>query len=85
MPDAMFSIVIQAELMVDVFFWMTGLLGTYFLLIKIDENDGKYGQLWMIYLNRIMRLLPVYMFTLLFFWKFLVLFGGDGPLFFLYN
>lgn len=31
-----------------------------------------------------MRLLPAYAFTLLFFWKVMVLFGGEGPRFFMY-
>jgi hypothetical protein len=32
-----------------------------------------------------MRLLPLYAFTMFFFWKFLVLYGGDGPLFYQYH
>ena len=39
----------------------------------------------MIILNRLMRLAPLYYFTVLFFWKFMPLFGGDGPAFFQYD
>jgi hypothetical protein len=38
-----------------------------------------------IYMHRIVRLLPLYFFAIMFFWKFLVLFGGDGPLFYMYQ
>lgn len=51
----------------------------------MHEDDGEIGSISKIYLNRFLRLFPLYCFMLLFFWKFLVLFGGDGPLFFLYD
>ena len=51
----------------------------------MSENDGNIGSVYKIYLKRFLRLFPLYFFTLFFFWKFLVLFGGDGPMFFLYD
>ena len=39
----------------------------------------------MLILNRLVRLWPLYAFTLVFYWRFIVLFGGEGPLFFEYE
>jgi peptidoglycan/LPS O-acetylase OafA/YrhL len=61
---------------------MSAFLASYFLLLKMQENEGSFGSVWKIYLCRIMRILPVYAFILLFAWKFLVLFGGDELIFF---
>lgn len=36
-------------------------------------------------MNRAVRLLPLYFFAIMFFWKFLVIFGGNGPLFYMYD
>ena len=87
MGDFFFSMVLSAEHAVDIFFWLTGFLGSYLLLSKLKERDGLFppGGWAMIYLNRIVRLLPLYLFAILFFWKFLALFGGDGPQFFMYK
>ena len=86
MSDFLFSVVLSAELVVDVFFWLSAFLGTYFLLIKIKESaEGELGNVFKIYLDRLIRLLPTYMFAIFFFWKFIVLFGGDGPMFYMYN
>jgi peptidoglycan/LPS O-acetylase OafA/YrhL len=85
MESSIFSLVISAELAVDIFFWLTAFLSCYLLLKKMNENEGNIGSILKIYINRVMRLLPLYAFTLFFFWKFLVLFGGDGPMFFMYN
>lgn len=84
MGDFLFSIVLSAEHVVDIFFWLTAFLGSYFFLKKLQEREGFMGSWWMLYLNRLVRLLPLYMFAMFFFWKFLVLFGGDGPLFYMY-
>jgi hypothetical protein len=84
MGDFLFSIVLSAEHVVDIFFWLTAFLGSYFLLCKMRDNEGLMGSWPFLYLNRLVRLLPLYMFSLFFFWKFLVLFGGNGPLFFMY-
>ncbi len=85
MEDLMFGLVLSAELVVDIFFWLTAFLGSYFMLVKISESeDGSLGSWFKIYLHRLMRLLPAYAFTLFFFWKVMVLFGGEGPRFFMY-
>ena len=85
MGDFLFGIVLSAEHVVDIFFWMTAFLGCYFMLKKLKDNNGMLGSWGMIYLNRLVRLLPLYMFAMFFFWKFLVLFGGAGPLFYQYH
>ena len=84
MSDFLFSIVLSAELVVDIFFWLTAFLGTFYMLSKMKDQDGILGNWFMIILNRLVRLLPTYMFALLFFWKFLPQFGGDGPMFYQY-
>jgi peptidoglycan/LPS O-acetylase OafA/YrhL len=86
MTSITFTIVLQAELFVDIFFWMSAFLASYFLLIKLQENQGKFGtSIFTLVLHRVARILPVYMFVLGFFWKFLPLFGGEGPIFFYYH
>ncbi len=85
MSDFFFSIILSAELIVDIFFWMTAFFGSYFMLSKLKENDGVQGNWAKIYLDRLVRLLPAYVFALFFFWKFLVLFGGEGPMFYMYS
>jgi hypothetical protein len=82
MDSLMFSAVLSAEHVTDVFFWLTSFIGTYFLLVRMKKQDGFLGSSVFIYLNRVVRLLPLYIFAIFFFWKFLVLFGGDGPLFY---
>jgi peptidoglycan/LPS O-acetylase OafA/YrhL len=85
MMNFFFSIILSAELVVDIFFWITAFLGSYYMLCKLKENDGILGSWPKIYLNRAVRLLPAYIFAIFFFWKFLVLFGGDGPMFYMYS
>lgn len=88
MSDFLFSIVLAADLIVDVFFWMTAFISSYFLLIQLHDNLGSFGgwtSVVRLYLDRFMRLFPTYMFALFFYWKFLVMFGGEGPMFFMYQ
>ena len=47
--------------------------------MHMDEGLSQ-NPLWIIF-KRYLRLTPLYLLTLLLFWKFLPLFGGDGPLF----
>jgi hypothetical protein len=83
MEHWLFSIVLSAEHTVDIFFWLTAFLGSYAILAKMNEMQNVKALSWfMIYLNRVVRLLPLYMFAMFFFWKFLVLYGGSGPLFY---
>ena len=85
MNHFLFSVVLSAEHMVDCFFWFTGFLGVYFMLKKMQWQDGVMESYSFIYTNRLVRLLPLYFFAIMFFWKFLILFGGDGPLFYMYQ
>lgn len=84
MGDFLFSIVLSAEHVVDIFFWLTAFIGSFFILVKLQDKDSTFS-VAMLYLNRLVRLLPLYMFVMFFFWKFLVLYGGDGPLFYQYH
>ena len=78
-----FSLVLSADLIVDTFFWLSAFLASYQLLVSIKLNNGKLpSSKCLIIMNRIVRLWPLYAFTMLFYWRFIVLFGGDGPLFF---
>lgn len=78
-----FQFIISADLWVDVFFWMAAFLASYQLLMRMSINEGKLPSAkWKLVLLRMVRLWPLYLFTLLFFWRFVVLFGGNGPLFF---
>lgn len=43
MTHILFGVVLSADLLVDIFFWMTAFLATYFLLIRLKENGGKFG------------------------------------------
>lgn len=83
--NPLFSVVLSADLVVDIFFWLTAFLSCYCMLSVMDNNDGVLGKVYKIYLDKVMKLLPLYMFTLFFFWKFLSMFGGDGPIFFMYD
>jgi peptidoglycan/LPS O-acetylase OafA/YrhL len=85
MSEFIFSAVLSAEHVVDCFFWFTGFLGIYFMLKTLQKQDGQQDNIVFIYVNRAVRLLPLYFFAIVFFWKFLVLFGGDGPLFYMYE
>jgi len=85
MSDALFTFVISADLAVDIFFWLSAFLASYLLLSKMNDNEGNLGSILKIYLNRLMRLWPLYIFTILFFWRFMPIFGGDGPMFFMYE
>lgn len=61
--------VVWADLQVDVFFWVTGFILSYSLLKKLQMNKGV---LWAhplrILFERYLRLLPLYVFMIFFFW-----------------
>eukprot|EP00347_Sterkiella_histriomuscorum_P020301 403338330 len=88
LTEFLFSFVLAADFVVDIFFWMTAFIVSYFMLVRLRDNLGNFGGLLAtlkLIIDRAMRLLPAYIFALFFFWKFLVLFGGDGPMFFMYQ
>jgi peptidoglycan/LPS O-acetylase OafA/YrhL len=68
--------------MVDIFFWMSAFLASYLLLVKMKESRVSF---WVVIMNRLVRLWPSYAITLLFGWKIMTLFGGEGPTFFMYG
>jgi len=78
-----FSTILKVDLIVDTFFWIGAFLASYQMLTSMSVNEGKLpSSKFKIYLNRVVRLLPLYLFAMLFFWRIVVLFGGDGPMFF---
>jgi len=80
-----FHFILSTDLWVDVFFWMGAFLASYQLLMQMSINEGRLpSSNWKLYLLRMTRLWPLYIFSLLVFWRFVVLFGGDGPMFFQY-
>lgn len=52
--------------------------------MKIN-NGALPSNKFVLIFSRFMRLWPLYVFTLLFFWRFMPLFGGEGPLFYEYE
>jgi peptidoglycan/LPS O-acetylase OafA/YrhL len=78
-----FFTILSTDLVVDSFFWLGAFLASYQMLMSMSVNEGRLPcSKWKLYLNRFARLIPLYFFTLLFFWRIVVLFGGDGPMFF---
>ena len=83
LKSGFFSIVLSADLIVDIFFWLSAFLASYQLLVLMKLNDGNFPcSKKMLVFNRFVRLAPLYYFTLLFFWQIVTLFGGQVPLFF---
>ena len=63
---------------VDIFFCITGLLVSYFLLIELEKTQGKLR--WgLMYFHRIVRILPTYAFVMGFCY-FLVPLMNSGPM-----
>jgi hypothetical protein len=81
-----FGIVLSADLVVDVFLWLSAFLASYQLLVLMKLNDGALPcSKRMLVFSRFMRLAPLYYVTFFFFWQVIVLWGGEGPLFFEYT
>mmetsp|Transcript_14995 Transcript_14995/g.23221 ORF Transcript_14995/g.23221 Transcript_14995/m.23221 type:complete len:112 (+) Transcript_14995:914-1249(+) len=76
-------IILQADLQAGIFYCTTGFLVSFYILKKMQQNDGV---LWThplrIFLERYFRLTPLYFFMMLFLTKFVSLFGGRGPMFY---
>ena len=68
---------------VDTFFWLGGLLMGYLTLSEVEKRRGKLGVAgWtFVYLHRLLRILPLYMFMMLIY-NFFVRRIGSGPLWF---
>lgn len=79
-----FSIMLLAPYSVDVFFWLSGFLGSYLMLELLKKRNGRMQPYWMIMLHRWLRITPLYFATILFFW-FIMAMAGNGPVFFMYK
>mmetsp|Transcript_2851 Transcript_2851/g.3329 ORF Transcript_2851/g.3329 Transcript_2851/m.3329 type:complete len:95 (+) Transcript_2851:913-1197(+) len=80
----LFSILLAAPYAVDVFFWLSGFLGSYLMLEMLKKRNGKSQPYWMIMLHRFLRLIPLYLATIFFFWQIMSS-VGSGPIFFKYT
>ena len=65
---------------VDTFFWLSGLLMAYLFILEVNKTPSfSPWKLSMVYIHRYLRITPVYMFALLFFWSMQV-YIGSGPM-----
>ena len=71
------AIIVNATFSVDSFFFLSGLLSFYLLSLKMHPRQGKTNFL-LIYLHRYIRLLPIMVFTILFF-TYILPEIGQGP------
>ena len=71
--------------MVDTFFWLSAFIASYNILTQTHKNPDSAPSYFRLIFGRFIRLAPLYYFILLFFWRFMVLMGGDGPMFFGYE
>jgi len=76
-----FNFVTSGPYAVDIFFWMAGFLGVYLSLGKTKKRNGKVEFFLLSYLHRYLRIVPMFLFTMLFFW-FIMTAVGSGPIFF---
>ena len=64
---------------VDTFFWLSAFLLGYFLAIELDKNPNfSLKHFVTLYVHRYLRITPLNMFVILFFWSLQVYLGG-GP------
>ena len=81
--SATFSIVLQADLQSDIFFFTTAFTWSFQLLKIIQRNGGEHPlPYWKVVLFRYARLTPLYVFMILFLWKFIPTLGSNGPRFY---
>jgi len=68
------------NLLLILFFFMSGFLVGYLMLLKLTKMDNPYNPIWFPFaiFHRFLRLTPTYMFIVLFWWKVLRLFD-TGP------
>ena len=69
----------SAEFSVDTFFFMSGFLATFLMVVRFVKSFPK-GKLWlpMLYVFRFLRITPLYMFVI-FFWMKIGALLGSGP------
>lgn len=82
--DIWFTIMLAAPYVVDIFFWITGFLGCYLMLELMKKRRGKNQPYYFIMLHRFLRIVPLYLATILFFW-FIMAMAGNGPIFYRYK
>lgn len=78
-----FNLVSSGPYAVDIFFWLSGFLGVYLLLCSMSKKRGRMQPFYLVYLHRFLRLMPMYIATMLFYW-FLMGSVGTGPINFMY-
>jgi len=79
-----FSFILSAPYSVDIFFWLSGFLGTYLLMVEMKKKKGKSKPFFFVILHRVLRLWPMYISALLLYWGIMPMFG-NGPIFNQYN
>lgn len=82
MKDSRYAFVYGAEFAVDVFFWMSGLLMAFLFLQSLQVRQSLRPIEWcMLYMHRVYRILPGYMYILVLLWSG-IKYLGSGPLWF---
>ena len=82
--DLSFTIMLAAPYVVDIFFWLSGFLGAYLMLELMKKKNGRNQPYYFILLHRFLRITPLYLATILFFW-FIMSMAGNGPVFYIYK
>lgn len=78
--DPKFIIIYTATYGVDTFFWLSGFLMTYLFVIDVEKTKHYTPfRFIMVYVHRLLRILPLYMFIMCFFWS-MQEYLGNGPL-----
>jgi peptidoglycan/LPS O-acetylase OafA/YrhL len=78
LTQSKYLLVYGALYAVDTFFWLSGFLMSYLFIIEVEKSVSA-GKLVMVYVHRFLRITPVYMFVLCFFWS-MQKYIGNGPL-----
>ena len=72
-------LILSATYGVDTFFWLSAFLLGYFLAIELDKNPNfSLKHFFALYVHRYLRITPLNMFVIFFFWSLQVYLGG-GP------
>lgn len=79
-----FYLILVAPYAVDVFFWLSGFLGSYLMLELMKKKNGKSQPYFLMMLHRFLRLIPLYLATMFLFWQIMANLGS-GPVFFRYK
>ena len=79
--EAKYILVYGAFYAVDTFFWLSGFFMAYFFLEDLEKSvKASPVKILKVYIHRYLRVTPVYMFCLFFFWT-LQIYMGNGPLY----